>query len=142
MGRAANFITAYPTAVNHVGARWAALRTGQRDILGRIPAYTVADFLVGPRRDSWSAELYLNYAFDQRGNLNRFSQCSPGTCGAITYQIVNQPRRSGIEFGQKFSAFSRQLSASHPWCLAHTSAELVWRRVAASFDCVASSLDA
>ena len=72
-----------------------------------MPAYTVADFLVGLRRDSWSAELYLNNAFDERGNLNRFSQCSPATCGAITYQIVHQPRTSGIEFGQKFSAFSR-----------------------------------
>ena len=89
-------------AVNHVGARWAALRTDQRDILGRMPAYTVADFAIGLRRDSWTAELYLNNAFDERGNLNRFSQCSPGTCGAITYQIVNPPRTLGIKFGQRF----------------------------------------
>ena len=89
-------------AVNHVGARWAALRSDQRDILGRMPAYTVADFSIGLRRDSWTAELYLNNALDERGNLNRFAQCSPGTCGAITYQIVNQPRTLGIKFGQKF----------------------------------------
>ncbi|MFZ4111162.1 MAG: TonB-dependent receptor, partial [Polymorphobacter sp.] len=90
------------SAVNHVGARWAALRTDQRDILGRMPAYTVADFAIGLRRDNWTAELYLNNALDERGNLNRFSQCSPGTCGAITYQIVNQPRTLGIKFGQRF----------------------------------------
>jgi hypothetical protein len=26
----------------------------------------------------------------------------PGTCGAVTYQNVNQPRTMGIKFGQKF----------------------------------------
>nr|WP_310524405.1 TonB-dependent receptor [Polymorphobacter sp.] len=89
-------------AANHVGSRWAALRTDHRDTYGKMPSYTVADFSIGIRRDSWTAELYANNAFDSRGNLNRFAQCSPGTCGGITYQIVTQPRTIGVKFGQRF----------------------------------------
>lgn len=89
-------------AVSYVGARWAALRTDQREIYGRMPEYTVADFSLGAARGNFTAALYLNNAFDSRGNINRFSACSPGTCGAITYQIITQPRTFGIKFGQRF----------------------------------------
>ena len=89
-------------AATYTGARWAALRTSDRDILGKMPAFTVADFAFGVATQGFTAELYLNNAFDSRGNLNRFAACSPGTCGGITYQIVTQPRTFGIKFGQRF----------------------------------------
>ena len=89
-------------AATYTGARWAALRTSDRDILGQMPAFTVADFSFGVAKKGFTAELYLNNAFDSRGNLNRFAACAPGTCGGITYQIVTQPRTFGIKFGQRF----------------------------------------
>ncbi len=92
----------FQTAIAYVGPRWAALRTDQRGILGRMPEFTTVDFSFGMRRGDFSAEIYLNNALDDRGNLNRFAQCSPGTCGAITYQIVTQPRTFGVKFGQRF----------------------------------------
>ncbi|KPF75269.1 hypothetical protein IP88_07275 [alpha proteobacterium AAP81b] len=92
----------FQTAIAYTGPRWAALRTDQRDILGRMPEYTTVDFSFGVKRGNATAEVYLNNALDDRGNLNRFAQCSPGTCGGITYQIVTQPRTFGIKFGQKF----------------------------------------
>ncbi|MBC7520844.1 MAG: TonB-dependent receptor [Sandarakinorhabdus sp.] len=88
-------------AVSYVGARWAALVTTDRDGFGQLPAYTTADFTFGGVKGNTSAELFLNNAFDSRGNLTRYSQC--GSCSAIAvYQVVTQPRTFGIRFGQRF----------------------------------------
>ncbi len=87
----------------YVGSRWPALRTDDRDALGKLPAYTVADFAIGGSRDGFTAEIFLNNAFDSRGSITRFAQCSTVGCAPIgTYDVVTKPRTVGVRFGQKF----------------------------------------
>ena len=90
-------------ALSNVGSRWAQLRTDQRDALGKLPAYTTVDFTVGAKRGSFTAELYMKNAFDSRGSVTRYAQCSIVGCAPIgTYDVVVQPRTFGIRFGQRF----------------------------------------
>ena len=45
----------------------------------------------------------LNNAFDSRGSITRFAQCSITGCAPIgTYDTVVQPQTFGIKFGQRF----------------------------------------
>ncbi|HVU20682.1 MAG TPA: TonB-dependent receptor, partial [Rhizomicrobium sp.] len=84
------------------GSAWDDLRTYERGVLGKNPAYTVVNFSTGIQRDNWSLDLALQNAFDERAQLYRYSQCTPGTCGPQTYIIPNQPRTVAIKFAQKF----------------------------------------
>ena len=101
-------------ALAYVGSRWPDLRTtivhddlstepGQRYILGEEPAYTIVDFTAGLERDSYSVELFVNNAFDERAQLDRWAQCSADVCGVEgTYITTTMPRTIGIRFGQRF----------------------------------------
>lgn len=89
-------------AVAYVGPRWAALRTSDNDAYGRMPEYTTVDLAFGIKKGDITAELYATNVGDSRGNIIRQSACAPGTCGAITYRFVTQPRTIGIKFGHRF----------------------------------------
>ena len=87
----------------HVGPRWADLRQLARTALGEEPAYTVADFSFGVKKDSMHYELYINNAFDKRAVLDRFAECDASSCGVIAmYTVPNQPRTIGLKIGQRF----------------------------------------
>lgn len=70
-------------------------------ILGKNRSYGIADFAVGAGNGSWSAELFINNAFDKRADITRFSQCREEMC-TKPYIVTNQPRTIGVKFGQKF----------------------------------------
>jgi outer membrane receptor protein involved in Fe transport len=107
-------------ALVYVGSRWPDLRTtlvsvdgasfstspGQRYILGEEPAYTVVDFTAGLKKDNYAVELFINNAFDERAQLDRWAQCDAAVCGGIPgkgiYITPNTPRMIGIRFGQRF----------------------------------------
>ncbi len=90
-------------AASYVGSRTPALTPADNAALGTLPAYTVADFVIGGKFGNTTAELFLNNAFDSRGNLTRYAECGAQQCGPIaTYQVVTKPRTMGIKFGQKF----------------------------------------
>ncbi len=84
------------------GSSWNDLRTIERGITGKDPAYTVANFTGGIGKDDWTLELSLQNAFDERATLYRYSECTPTVCGAQTYIIPNRPRTIGLKFSQKF----------------------------------------
>ncbi len=84
------------------GSSWDDLRTAERTITGKNPAYTVVNLAGGIGRDNWTVELSLQNVFDERAQLYRYSECTPGVCGAQTYIISNRPRTIGLTFGQKF----------------------------------------
>jgi iron complex outermembrane recepter protein len=84
------------------GSAWNDLRTVERGILGQNPAYTVVNFSAGIARDNWAVDLALENAFDERAQLYRYGQCTPGVCGPQTYIIPNRPRTIALKFGQKF----------------------------------------
>jgi hypothetical protein len=66
---------------------------------GRLAAYTTADFAVGIEWSRFSAELFLENAFDERAQLTRFQQC--GQCNR-PYIVTNTPRTIGVRVGTRF----------------------------------------
>ena len=90
-------------AMVYVGSREPDLRTLQAGILGEEPAYTIADFTAGIEKDSYSVELFINNAFDERAQLDRWAQCDASVCGVNgTYITPTTPQTIGLRFGQKF----------------------------------------
>jgi iron complex outermembrane receptor protein len=81
------------------GSAISDIRTSYADILGRIRATTTADFTLGYDWSNFTAELFLNNAFDQRGELSRFVNC--GQCTRVNIVPV-QPRTIGLRLGSKF----------------------------------------
>ena len=96
----------------HVGDRTSDLRIAERDILGKLPAYTTLDVSAGIARDSWALDLFLSNATDERAVISRFAECAETVCGAAglvpeypngqIYTVSNRPRTLGIRFSQKF----------------------------------------
>ena len=68
--------------------------------LGRLQAYTTADFAAGAEFGNYTFELYLENAFDERAQLSRFQEC--GTCIQRPYIVTNTPRTIGVRAGAKF----------------------------------------
>ncbi len=89
-------------SVVYQGSSWADLRSVERAITGKQPAYAIANFAAGIDKDNWSLELSLENAFDERAQLYRYSECTPTVCGPQTYIIPNRPRMVELSFGQKF----------------------------------------
>lgn len=98
----ANFNAHLQAALAYQGSSWTDLRTFERDVIGKQPAYTVANFAAGIGEDNWTVELSLDNAFDERAQQYRYSECTPGVCGPEVYVIPNRPRTVALRFGQKF----------------------------------------
>ncbi len=82
---------------------------------GAVGAYATADFSIGVEHEKTSIELFVKNAFDQRGEVNRYTPCTTGVCavsyphGSTTptvlpalYVVPIQPLTVGIKVGQKF----------------------------------------
>jgi outer membrane receptor protein involved in Fe transport len=78
-----------------------ALEVASAQILGKQQAYSSFDFTGGVEHGQWSAELYVDNAFDKRGEQSRYSACSPSVC-TNTYVWPIKPRSIGLTFSQKF----------------------------------------
>ena len=70
-------------AAAYIGSRWPELRTVQRDIFGKEKAYTIANFSIGGTKGPYSLELFINNAFDEKGEADRWAQCD-AACAAST----------------------------------------------------------
>ena len=68
--------------------------------LGRLKSFTTADFSIGAEFAKFSIELYLQNAFDTRGQLSRFQEC--GSCGQRSYIVPIAPQTIGVRLGTKF----------------------------------------
>ncbi|HEX8216689.1 MAG TPA: TonB-dependent receptor [Allosphingosinicella sp.] len=93
------------------GERTRDLRLAQRDVYGRLPAYTTVDLSAGVRNEQWSAEIFARNLFDERGALGSTIQCAELVCGdpdGVTdigpkiYTVVARPRTIGIRVGRRF----------------------------------------
>jgi iron complex outermembrane recepter protein len=98
----ASFDAHVQSSLIYVGKRWADLRILERGILGQMPSYTTVDFSTGMSNGTYSFELFVNNATDERAEITRFSQCAEAVCGEQTYIVTNLPRNFGLRFGQKF----------------------------------------
>ncbi|MBV9571857.1 MAG: TonB-dependent receptor [Alphaproteobacteria bacterium] len=89
-------------SVVHEGGRWADLRLAERALLGKSKEFTTLDVTTGIEKDNWSLELALLNATDERAQLGRYAECTPGTCGPQTYILPARPRTVALTFSQKF----------------------------------------
>jgi len=76
------------------------IRLLQAAQLGRLPAFTTANFALGAEFKSFNLEVFLDNAFDGRGQLSRFAEC--GTCLARPYVVPIRPQTIGVRSGFKF----------------------------------------
>lgn len=98
-------------AVNHIGKRRSDLRTFENVLKGTLKAYTTADFSVGVKGESWSAELFATNLFDSNGIINTGVQCLETTCGdpdgisstgGVFYDTPIRPRLIGLKVSKEF----------------------------------------
>ncbi len=65
-----------------------------------MPAYTTANFAIGAEFTNYTFELFVQNAFDERGQLSRFQEC--GSCSQRPYIVPINPRTIGVRAGAKF----------------------------------------
>jgi iron complex outermembrane recepter protein len=90
---------------------WSDLRTAERELIGKQPAYNIFDLAAGIDNESWGLELFVKNVFDERAEIARYSECStfqPDTdppvplCGLQPYTVTNTPRTIGVTFAKHF----------------------------------------
>jgi|KBSSwiStaDraftv2_1062776.scaffolds.fasta_scaffold21660_3 outer membrane receptor protein involved in Fe transport len=92
---------------------WSDLRTAERELLGKQPAYNIFDIAAGIDNDSWGVELFVKNVTDERAEIARYAECAtfqPGTdprnsvplCGLQPYTVTNTPRTIGVTFAKHF----------------------------------------
>jgi iron complex outermembrane receptor protein len=89
-------------AVVYTGDSYADLTRPDRAFTGVQDAYTVVDLAFGIRRESWTVDLFLNNAFDERGQAGTGVSCAYFVCGPNPYYYPNRPRTVGLKFTQEF----------------------------------------
>ncbi|HTQ13600.1 MAG TPA: TonB-dependent receptor [Rhizomicrobium sp.] len=86
----------------HESGTWSDLRLAERALLGKNKAFTTFDFTTGIGQENWMLELFVQNLTDDRAQLGRYAECTPGTCGFEPYILTAQPRTIGLSFSQKF----------------------------------------
>ncbi|MDK2760377.1 MAG: TonB-dependent receptor [Sphingopyxis sp.] len=90
----------FQSVIAHRSSASADVRVAQATDLGRIKGSTTVDFAAGFEWSSYSFELFLANAFDERAQLARYSNC--GQCNDRAQILVSQPRTVGARLGAKF----------------------------------------
>ncbi|MGF7149906.1 outer membrane receptor protein involved in Fe transport [Sphingomonas zeicaulis] len=78
------------------------LNVESNELLGNTSGFVSFDFSGGVKKDNWSLTLFLQNAFDRRGQLTRNTFCSIDFCAGSSRTFPIRPRFFGIRFGQKF----------------------------------------
>jgi outer membrane receptor protein involved in Fe transport len=89
-------------AAVYQGSSWSDLLAEDRAVMGKLDSYVITDLSAGFRKDSYTFELYLNNAFDERAEIYKFAVCATDVCGVNPYTFTNKPRTFGVKFGQEF----------------------------------------
>lgn len=94
-------------SIVHNGESSSALLPSENEVLGDQDSYSLVDFSFGIQREKWSAELFIDNAFDERAALYRYSECDVTICtnplaDGIRYSVMTRPRMVGLKFSQKF----------------------------------------
>ncbi len=66
------------------------------------PGFVSFDFSAGVKKDNWSVDLFIQNAFDKRGELTRNTFCSIAYCSGSSRTFTIKPRFFGIRLGQDF----------------------------------------
>ena len=94
---------AYLQAVgSHQSSSTSDLNTSNDALFGDPAGFQSFDFSVGAKKDTITAELFLQNAFDSQGVLSRNAFCEIQTCTQGTRSYPIKPRYFGVRFGKKF----------------------------------------
>ncbi len=85
--------------VVHASSASSDIRVADALRVGSLPSYTTADFAAGVDFARFTAELFVQNAFDARAQLSRGTSCGP--CTRVYVNIVT-PRTIGLRLGAKF----------------------------------------
>lgn len=89
-------------SLNYRGSAHSQLQTADQAVVGSTPSFATADFSVGTNLDKWTVELFLQNAFDKRGELNRVVACAPFACGPFARSLPIKPQLFGLKLGTRF----------------------------------------
>ncbi len=78
------------------------LNVDSNALLGSTSGFVSFDFSAGVKKDNWSLTLFLQNAFDKRGDLTTNTFCSIDFCSGSSRRFPIKPQFFGIRFGQKF----------------------------------------
>ena len=78
------------------------LNVSDNALFGNTPGFVSFDFSAGIKKDNWTLDVFLNNAFDERGELSRNTFCSITFCSGSTRTFIIRPRFFGIRVGQRF----------------------------------------
>ncbi|WP_438827091.1 TonB-dependent receptor [Sphingomonas bacterium] len=71
-------------------------------LLGDTKGFVSFDFSGGFKKNNWSVDLFIQNAFDKRGQLTKNTFCSITFCSGSSRTFIIKPQFFGIRFGQKF----------------------------------------
>ncbi|WP_408590781.1 TonB-dependent receptor [Novosphingobium sp.] len=89
-------------AANHQSSSTSNLDTFKNSLLGDTPGFSSFDFSAGVSKANWNAEIFLQNAFDKRGQLSKNTFCAIEVCSGSSRTLPIKPQFFGIRFGQKF----------------------------------------
>jgi outer membrane receptor protein involved in Fe transport len=78
------------------------LNVSDNALFGNTPGFVSFDFSAGVRKDNWTVDLFINNAFDKRGELSRNTFCSIQFCSGSARTFIIRPQFFGIRVGQRF----------------------------------------
>lgn len=71
-------------------------------LLGPTKGFTTFDFSAGGETGNWTFEVFIQNAFDKRGDLSHNLVCAPIYCGPFARIYPVKPQLFGIKVGQRF----------------------------------------
>lgn len=78
------------------------LNVDQNALYGNTPGFVSFDFSAGIKKDSWTFDVFLQNAFDERGQLTRNTFCSIDFCSGSTRTFIIRPQFFGLRWGQRY----------------------------------------
>ncbi|WP_157216012.1 TonB-dependent receptor [Flavisphingomonas formosensis] len=86
----------------HQGGTRTFLTDEEFSIIGPTKGFTTFDFALGGSLNKTSFELFIQNAFDKRGQLSRNTACAPAYCGGDYRIYPVKPQLFGVKLGQRF----------------------------------------
>ena len=78
------------------------LNVFNNNLLGNTSGFVSFDFSGGIKKDNWTVNVFLQNAFDKRGQVTRNTFCSITFCSGSSRVFPIKPQFFGIRFGQKY----------------------------------------
>ncbi|MFM9937303.1 MAG: TonB-dependent receptor [Novosphingobium sp.] len=72
------------------------------NLLGNTSGFVSFDFGAGVKKDNWTADLFIQNAFDRRGQLTRNTFCSISVCAGSSRTFPIRPQFFGLKLGYRY----------------------------------------